>query len=791
MPRLLYPSAAAALLIVACIQIVPPVKVATLALPVSYLDDVEPILEKRCVACHSCYNAPCQLKLGSFEGLDRGGSKDPVYSSSRLMGKDPTRLFIDAQTTEDWRAKGFHSVAQNTAAGMYNNSVLLHLLEAKMKRPRSRGEYQAEATDLTCASNTREVSAFLDRHPDRGMPFGFPALSPREYSILASWLQQGAVGPTPKEQAELTRPSQAAAVEIAKWETFLNRDDAKHAMTARYLYEHFFLAHLSFSAAQPGEFYQMVRSTTPPGQPISVIATVRPYDDPGVDLFYYRFRKIHSKIVYKTHMVVEFSDEVLERYRELFIDTQWLETPHRVALGDRTGANPFLIYAQIPPRARYQFLLDHAEYILRTFIRGPVCKGQIALNVIHDHFWVMFLDPDSDQTLAHPDFLVEQAENLRLPTEAGSSARIVKTFSDDYRDRYVRFYRAKSELYDETDPDGLGLEAIWKGERGRDTPVLTIYRHFDSASVHKGVLGGLPRTLWVIDYSQFERIYYALVAGFDVFGNLAHQVNIRRYMDYLRMEGELNFVEFLPPEIRIPTLQSWYIGAGAFEDTKHDEVLTERGTKVRYTTDDPKREFIERVVDEHILKSTGIKFDSINYRRGGSALPAMPTSFKTHEDIRNGFRALTAPGTGFIRHVNGSGANIIYVRVRDFEGSDRFFSIVINRWHDNVNSMFGEQKRLDPSKDMIDFIPGSIGSYPNYFMDVDAQDVPDFIDMFENFDGSDEYVAKLDKYGINRAEERFWDVYDWFQRRLNEADPLHAGLYDLNRYYSRAVSDSD
>ncbi|MCH7645487.1 MAG: fatty acid cis/trans isomerase [Myxococcales bacterium] len=462
-----------------------------------------------------------------------------------------------------------------------------------------------------------------------------------------------------------------------------------------------------------------------------------------------------------------------------------------MALGDRTGANPFLIYAQIPPRARYQFLLDHAEYILRTFIRGPVCKGQIALNVIHDHFWVMFLDPDSDQTLAHPDFLVEQAENLRLPTEEGSSARIVKTFSNVYRDRYVRFYRAKSELYDETDPDGLGLEAIWKGERGRDTPVLTIYRHFDSASVHKGVLGGLPRTLWVIDYSQFERIYYALVAGFDVFGNLSHQVNIRRYMDYLRVEAELNFVEFLPPEIRIPTLRSWYIGAGAFEDTKHDEVLTERGTKVRYTTDDPKREFIERVVDEHILKSTGIKFDSINYRRGGSALPAMPTSFKTHEDIRNGFRALTAPGTGFIRHVNGSGANVLYVRVRDFEGSDRFFSIVINRWHDNVNSMFGEQKRLDSSKDTIDFIPGSIGSYPNYFLVVDAQDVPDLIDMLENFDGSEEYVAKLDKYGVNRAEERFWDAYDWFQQRLNEADPLHAGLYDLNRYYSRAVSDSD
>ena len=92
------------------------------------------------------------------------------------------------------------------------------------------------------------------------------------------------------------------------------------------------------------------------------------------------------------------------------------------------------------------------------------------------------------------------------------------------------------------------MDSIWKGRRPEDGPVLTIYRHFDSASIHKGALGALPRTAWVIDYTQLERIYYALVAGFDVFGNLSHQLNVRRYMDYLRMEGELNFISFRPPD---------------------------------------------------------------------------------------------------------------------------------------------------------------------------------------------------------------------------------------------------
>jgi hypothetical protein len=556
-------------------------------------------------------------------------------------------------------------------------------------------------------------------------------------------------------------------------------------MTARYLYEHFFLAHLHFGDPGSYEFYRLVRSTTPPGEPISVIPTVRPYDNAGTATVYYRFQKIHSTIVYKTHMVVEVREETLARIKETFIEPPWLEEPHWVEPDEETGANPFLIYAQIPPEARYRFLLDHAEYMLRTFIRGPVCKGQVALNVIHDHFWVMFLDPAADQTVQNPDFLVTQAPNLRLPTEQGSDESVLLTFSNRYRDRYKNFYRAKSDLYDEKNPDGLGIDAIWRGERAADAPLLTIYRHFDSASVHKGALGDLPRTLWVIDYSQFERIYYALVAGFDVFGNLSHQANVRRYMDYLRIEGELNFIDFLPGDVRLQTLQSWYLGDRAVKNVDHEEVRSNRPTKIPYQTDDPKRELVEMVVQDHILESTGIAMDSINYSSPGREVP-MPTSFETHEDILNGLRALTAPGTGFIEHVNGTDVNLLYLRVRNYQGSDHFFTIVINRWHDNVNSMFGESSRLDPTKDTIDFLKGSIGSYPNYFLEVDAQDLPDFFDMLENFDGSDEYLAKIRKYGVNRADARFWASYDWFQARTDELDPLRTGRYDLNRYYPEA-----
>ncbi|WP_326525264.1 hypothetical protein, partial [Sphingomonas sp.] len=51
---------------------------------VDFDTQVRPILEARCVACHACYDAPCQLKLGSSEGIDRGANPNKVYDALRL-----------------------------------------------------------------------------------------------------------------------------------------------------------------------------------------------------------------------------------------------------------------------------------------------------------------------------------------------------------------------------------------------------------------------------------------------------------------------------------------------------------------------------------------------------------------------------------------------------------------------------------------------------------------------------------------------------------------------------------
>jgi len=760
----------------------PPVAFPIPTRTIAYQKEVKPILDKRCTVCHSCYNSPCQLKIDSFEGMDRGATKQAIYNSTRLHSMDPTRLFTDAQKTDEWRKKGFFSVTDSSVANGLNDSLMIQLLSHKMKNPKSSGEYQPEADNLTCAKDRNELGEYLEKHPNRGMPFGFPPLKQDEFEIIAGWLVQGAKGPDDAQQTELTTPKASDAIALLQWETFLNQNDAKHAMTARYLYEHLFLAHLKFGTPT-NEFYELVRSKTAPGLPIDLVATVRPYDDPEVERVYYRFRKIHSTIVVKTHMVVDLDDAKLQRIQELFIKPDWLQAPHTVGYDTKLSANPFVAFEQIPPRSRYLFLLDNSQYMIMTFIHGPVCKGQIALNVIDDQFWVMFMDPDHDLSVQYPGFLKLYSDKLRMPIERGSDMGIISALRDEYRAAAEDFYKVRQNYYMSHNYSGLGYDAIWKGDKASDAPLLTIYRHFDSASVHKGVLGNLPKSMWVIDYPLLERIYYALVAGFDIYGTAGHQLSIRLYMDRLRVEGESYFLDFLPQAIRQETMQSWYLGVKP-ERIGYYPSLMPAG--ITFATREPKREFVEHLVRKHILPDTKITLDPVNYLPADTLYPNLPDKYETDADYLQAFRALSRPGTPFFSLVNGSNANLAYVRVRRDKKRDVAFSIVINRWHDNVAFLIKEDARLNPSKDSADFIMGLIGSYPNYFVDLHEKDLPDFIDLLAHFDGSPRDLARLSKYGINRADERFWGAYDWFQQRFNQDEPVRGGLFDLNRYYHQA-----
>ncbi len=326
-----------------------------------------------------------------------------------------------------------------------------------------------------------------------------------------------------------------------------------------------------------------MRSRTPSGQPIDPIPTRRPNDDPG-NSFYYRLWPIQGVIVHKTHITYPLTAKKLERVQELFFGTQW-DTDKVPGYGLQHRANPFATFAAIPPRARYQFMLDNAEYFARTFIRGPVCRGQIATDVIRDNFWAVFQDPEQDLFVTDANFRAQAAPLLALPGQIDELKMLLGLWSA-YRDKRNEYEDLRQDVYADAPPPTWNT--LW---HGNDNALLSIFRQFDSASVRKGLIGEVPQTLWLMDYPLFERTYYGLVVNFDVFGNVSHQAQTRLYFDLIRNGAEQNFLRLMPVGARQPLLDDWYQNSGKlkmwmdYQTTDSDAptglFLPERGSRRR------------------------------------------------------------------------------------------------------------------------------------------------------------------------------------------------------------------
>ena len=287
----------------------------------SYGRDIQPLLNRRCVVCHACYDAQCQLKLSAWEGVARGASKQKVYDAARLVEAPTTRLFVDARTASGWRERGFHPVLNErrpTARTDLAGSVLFRMLDLKRRHPLPDTAVLPATFDFSlnrdqqCAT-IEEFDRFERDYPQWGMPYGLPGLSDAEHATLRRWLEQGAPyeGPPPLPPA--------VEQQVREWEQFLNGDSLKQQLTSRYLYEHLFLAHLHFASDRDRHYFRLIRSSTPPGQASRDIATRRPYDDPGVSRGYYRLEPERETLVAKTHMPYALDPARMALWRQLFL----------------------------------------------------------------------------------------------------------------------------------------------------------------------------------------------------------------------------------------------------------------------------------------------------------------------------------------------------------------------------------------------------------------------------------------------------------------------------------------
>jgi hypothetical protein len=737
---------------------------------ISYHQDIQPILTQKCIACHACFDAPCQLKLESGAGLERGAATTGVYDAKRKEAVLPTRLGVDATTPDAWRDKGFHTVL----GYVETRSLLLNMIELGHEQTFSNNQKLPDDLDISIKrENTcplpNEFNEYKDDNPMGGMPFAVNGLTEKEFDLISNWIFEGAAIDNDFTADSIDEDA------VSRWEGYLNRESNQHRLVSRWLYEHLFLAHLYFEEkGRKTQYYELVRSYTPPGEPIKIVQTRLPNELPTEGDFYYRIRPLQQVIVHKRHITFQLNADEMAFIDQHFFGEDWQADvlPH---YGYDDRANPFRTFLMIPATARYAFLLRHAEYFVRTFIRGPVCRGQIATDVIRDQFWVMFQKPERDLFITDKAYQRRVIPLLGLPGQDDDLLSLSDEWSR-YKDRRNAYLFYRDEAYSAHAPLYNNLDSIWDGEGSNPNALLTVFRHFDNASVQKGFIGQQPKTVWWMDFPLFERTYYELVVNFDVFGNVAHQLQTRLYFDLIRNGAEHNFLRLLPADTRETVLKSWYEGLGILKThITYAPLDVTSTTGITYHQDDVKQELLDKVLT-HLADVNLFHNDRLNrcqgeacHELGDSVLTSLAPLNQAVFDSGAGVDHL--PELSFLRVSSSSG-----------QGERRIFSLVRNRDHSNVAFLFGESLRYRPKNDSLTLIEGIAGSYPNFIFNVTEQALPDLVSRLNAECDTDCFDNLVTRYGVRRTHPQFWSLFNDVTAWQYEQAPLQAGVFDMNRY---------
>lgn len=847
---------------------------------------VQNIFNARCIACHGCYESPCQLNLQSYEGVNRGLLRTDFFNRYRFKEDSATRLYEDATSLDQWRSLGFKDIIGDQNSSILFNAVLKGAISGRQELPNHYPE------ERQCISHSESRLKRKMRDPRLAMPFHLPGLSKNEVKLIETWIQEGAKGPEQNTIRSFVPNSEEESVILA-WENFLNYKKRpgiyKHRLTSRYIYEHLFLAHL-YVKSSPRKFYTLIRSKTNCDKP-EMISTRTPGTDPGVKDFYYCFVNFSGSIVNKNHLPYEISTKKLNWIKKIFIEPKWVieadDTPlppyqisgvktdaslfdlrqldfkkltletDKLNIDDlkknlkelsghwdekidqfkkekkeiedqikqnKIASNPFIVFENIPQKARYQFLIEDSYYHIMTFMKGTVCNGTLSVNAVQDHFYVLFLDPSIDQILNTPDVLKEHTFPARYGDETG--VKIITAFVKQAESRNQARNKLNNNLK-KYFSQGLPLEAIWNGNKGlpfsdsiltpnNSNAILTIFRHNDSASVVKGPVGDLPKTVIVLDYANFERMSYDLVINFDVFGSLGHMLLTRTYMNLIRTDAENMYLSFLPSEQRFKLKNSWYNDSNSQADIKNleqdslsiivrsilekskltqaqldlfykeGELTDINQSKIHFKSinlspEETHLEFIQKVLFQHLGSKIIGNDDELNWTKLKTRSKKNPIEDRL-SDLTKEVKNTKIPFLYYFPELS----YIILGSSNDLgkKTYNSFYSLMLNRQFNSIAQVAGEDFRRLPETESLTLSTKIIGYYPNQFFYIDDnyESIDQFVTTAMNIKSKEDYLIFLQKYGIERMNSEIWPIYDFLITKYREQDLIEYGYLDLSRY---------
>ena len=222
------------------------------------------------------------------------------------------------------------------------------------------------------------------------------------------------------------------------------------------------------------------------------------------------------------------------------------------------------------------------------------------------------------------------------------------------------------------------------------------------------------------------------------------------------MEGEDNYLFYLPASHRRAIRDSWYVGMReSLEKTEHDSSgWLEKELIIGYQTGDPQTELYQHL--EHRVGKLAGEKDLINRCPSSSCYASTELTAEQQADKA---MAKIADIHGQLLQVF---PDLTFVRIRNGSENQGFaYTLILNKSYKNVSSMFAnaDDDQRDVDQDTLTVMKGLHGSYPNFFFDVDLKQVENFAARYTSISNREDYEKFVEIFGVRRTNPDFWAAF--------------------------------
>lgn len=233
-------------------------------------------------------------------------------------------------------------------------------------------------------------------------------------------------------------------------------------------------------------------------------------------------------------------------------------------------------------------------------------------------------------------------------------------------------------------------------------------------------------------------------------------------MDFLRLEGEANYLALLPEAKRKEIKAQWYRKSPpSLTSFFEDELSFSQPTGIEYKTMDPQSELFN-MLKEKLKPILSPRYDYTKVPEPLAKINDLP-----------------------VKAVNLL-PQISFVLVKDGDDKHKAYTLIHHNAHYNISSLLNEEGQRAYDEDTVTIVPGFIGDYPEaiWYLHNDQQ-IAAFVAGLAKATDEAAYRDLKSEFAIRRTHPQFWQYSDILHRVAKEYRGVEFGLFDYNRLENR------